>query len=641
MANTFYQYGERDAIQYTDWSKISENFSTMISDELTRREDKKAEIQKATDEAMKFINDNPVGAYSLANDFSVAHANNAQEYLLMLDKKLKSGALNPKDFVMMRENLKTGTEGIYKVATAYQKRFEEVEKDLLSGDPQLSNLTYARMIALEGLGRLQNTDALIDVASGRVNLSKYEVVDGVKNYTEGYTTNEAMAFMQTDIKRFKVRDQVQKAVDSLGTLTEAYVSESQVYGGLHILRESVNMQDDSKLKGMKEGYQKWRNDTIDSFMNDINQASILVDFLEGEGYQAVTNKNDFDNDKTGKLIYIAPNGEMEFQEGQKERAREAFTTQLDQAIDRTYTEKAVGSKPYPRVSTGSGSGTNKGTKSVFAKYWMNVGSAETLKDKQLALDAITQSDDAIKAGVVGAQFVQSEDGGLQIQVSNKDSRENRIIDIPSGELTAEQWAGLGAQLFKDADYDKMMNEAEGWLYQEKGLKGLGSETRGRSLEKMSDEEVFQTYAPLPKAISVVNKIAKYEGKDYDLTNKDDVRAIFNLMIANNKELFEGVDVSRKASGTNIKISVPIIDAKGNQITKIESFDIEDFSDDIESEFARIVVETIGQEQARIRAETMRQRAEEQFLPVGGRKKGRADEFNLNKQAGEESTESEE
>jgi hypothetical protein len=622
MANTFYQYGKRDAIQYTDWSKISENFSTMISEELTRREDKKAEIQKATDEAMKFINDNPVGTYSLANDFSVAHANNAQEYLLMLDKKLKTGALNPKDFVMMRENLKTGTEGIYKVANAYQKRFEEVNADLLSGDPQLSNLTYARMIALEGLGRLENTDALIDVASGRVNLSKYDVVDGVKNYTEGYTTNEAMAFMQTDIKRFKVRDQVQKAADSLGTLTEAYVSESQVYGGLHILKEAVNMQDDSKLKGMKEGYQKWRNDTIDSFMNDINQASILVDFMEGQGYKAVTNKSEFDNDKTGKVLYIAPNGEVQFQDGQKEKARDVFALQLDQAIDRTYAEKAVGSKPYPRVGTGSGSGTGKGTKSVFAKYWMNVGSAKTLDDKQLALDAITQSDDAIKAGIVGAQFVQTEDGGLQIQVSNNDSRKNRIIDIPSGELTAEQWAGLGAQLFKDADYDKMMNEAEGWSYQEEALKGLGSETRGRTLEKMSNEEVFQTYAPLPKDVSVVNKIATYDGKDYDLRNKDDVRAIFNLMIANNKELFEGVDVDKRTRGTNIKVSVPIIDLKGNKTTKTKNFDMESFSDDIESEFARIVLETIGEEQARIRAEQMRARAEEQFLSVESSKKGK-------------------
>lgn len=359
MAKTFYQYGERDAIQYTDWSEISKNFSTMISDELTRREEKKAEIQKATDEAMKFINDNPVGAYSLANDFSLAHAKNAQEYLLMLDKKLKSGALNPKDFVMMRENLKTGTEGIYKVAKAYQERFKEVDEDLNSGDPQLSNLTYARMIALEGLGRLENTDALIDVASGRVNLSKYDVVDGIKNYTEGYTTNEAMAFMQTDIKRFKVRDQVQIAVNSLGKLKEAYFEEAARYGGFNVLTEKVNMQDESELKGVKEGYQKWREDTINSFMNDTHQASILVDFLEGEGYKAVTNRSEFNNDKTGKLLYIAPNGEVEFQEGQKERARDAFATQLDSAIDKEYREKGAGYRQYP-PGYGDGGGTGKG-----------------------------------------------------------------------------------------------------------------------------------------------------------------------------------------------------------------------------------------------------------------------------------------
>lgn len=444
MANTFYQYGKRDAIQYTDWSKISENFSTMISDELTRREDKKAEIQKATDEAMKFINDNPVGTYSLANDFSIAHANNAQEYLLMLDKKLKSGALNPKDFVMMRENLKTGTEGIYKVANAYQKRFEEVQSDLLSDDPQLSNLTYARMIALEGLGRLENTDALIDVGSGRVNLSKYDVVDGVKNYTEGYTTNEAMAFMQTDIKRFKVRDNVKKAVDSLGKLKEAYFQEAERYGGFNILKEKVNMRDDSELKGVKEGYQKWREDTINSFMNDVSQASILVDFLEGEGYQAVTNKSEFDNDKTGKLIYIAPNGEMEFQEGQKERARQAFTTQLDNAIDQEYTEKGAGYKQYPtsRGTGGRGKGYGARQSANYMSYLrggdkQQIAAARTYF-KNL-LNETKKKDDPRVVDII------REDTGVTVVYENGRREE---LPFASGgvELTMQDWIGSSSPL---------------------------------------------------------------------------------------------------------------------------------------------------------------------------------------------------
>ena len=117
------------------------------------------------------------------------------------------------------------------------------------------------------------------------------------------------------------------------------------------------MQDDSELNGVREGYQKWREDTINSFMNDVSQASILVDFLEGEGYEAVTNRSQFENDKTGKLIYIAPNGETEFQEGQKERARDAFETQLDNAIDREYREKGAGYRQYPPGYGGGGSGS--------------------------------------------------------------------------------------------------------------------------------------------------------------------------------------------------------------------------------------------------------------------------------------------
>jgi len=352
MAKTFYKYGERDAIQYTDWSEISKNFSTMISDELTRREDKKAEIQKGVDETMKFINDNPIGDFDVANDFSLAHAKNAQEYLLMTDKLLKSGKINPQDFVRMRENLKTGTEGIYEVANAYQKRFKEVDADLKSGDPQLSNLVYSQMMSLEGIGKLKNTDAIIDTASGRVNLSKYDVSDdGVKNYTEAYTTNELMAFLQSDIKRFDVKGVAKQAADSLGGLTEQYFSEAQRAGGVHRLLEKVNMEDSSELKGVKEGYQKWLDDTVDSYMSDVQQASILVDFLQGKGYEAVTDRRKFDEDKTGKLLYIRPNGQIEFQDGQKELAKNTLKNQIHYSIERKYSEKMAGYKQYAPTTT--------------------------------------------------------------------------------------------------------------------------------------------------------------------------------------------------------------------------------------------------------------------------------------------------
>ena len=116
MAKTFYKYGERDAISYVDWSQVGRNFTDMVDTEVARRESQRAEIQKGVDETMKFINDNPIGDFDVANDFSLSHAKNAQEYLLMTDKLLKAGKINPQDFVRMRENLKTGTEGIYEVA---------------------------------------------------------------------------------------------------------------------------------------------------------------------------------------------------------------------------------------------------------------------------------------------------------------------------------------------------------------------------------------------------------------------------------------------------------------------------------------------------------------------------------------------
>lgn len=352
MAKTFYKYGERDAISFVDWSKVGQNFTTMVDEELKRREDEKAAIQKGVDETMKFINDNPIGDYDVADDFSLAHAKNAQEYLLMADKLLKAGKIKPQDFVRMRENLKTGTEGIYEIAEAYQARHKQVMDDINSGDPQLSNLVYSQMMSLEGIGKLKNTDAIIDTSSGRVNLTKYTVGnDGVKKYTDGYTTNELKAFLSSDIKRFNVKDASKQAADSLGGMTEQYFDEAKRAGGVHRLLEKVNMEDSSELNGVREGYQRWLDNTVDSYMSDVQRASILVDFLQGEGYKAVTNRQDFDKDKTGKLLYIKPNGELEFQDGQEEYARETLKNQIHYSIERKYREKTAGTKGYAPTRT--------------------------------------------------------------------------------------------------------------------------------------------------------------------------------------------------------------------------------------------------------------------------------------------------
>ena len=360
MAKTFYKYGERDAISYVDWSQVGKNFSTMIDTELTRREDEKAAIQKGVDDTMAFINDNPIGDYDVANDFSLAHAKNAQEYLVMADKLLKSGQISPQDFVRMRENLNTGTKGIYEVADSYQKRYEEVMADVNSGDPKLSNLVYEQMISLEGIGKLKSTDAIIDTSSGRVNLSKYDVdEDGVKKYTEGYTTGELQAFLQSDIQRFDMAKASSDAAATLGGLTEQYLSEAYEAGGIDRLISKVNMQDSSKLKGVKEGYEKWLSGTVSSYMDTTNNASILVDFLQRDGYKATTNKREYDEDKSGKLVYIAPNGSISLTSEQEGVVEDTLRTQINHAIKKKYETKYAGRKPY-RTSTGGGTALDSG-----------------------------------------------------------------------------------------------------------------------------------------------------------------------------------------------------------------------------------------------------------------------------------------
>ena len=100
MAKTFYGYAERDAESYVDWSQIGRDITTMLQEEVTRREILKKDVEDASTAFGETLANAPTGMHKGANDFMTNYVDDVSSARLMQDRLLKSGQLKVKDYLL-------------------------------------------------------------------------------------------------------------------------------------------------------------------------------------------------------------------------------------------------------------------------------------------------------------------------------------------------------------------------------------------------------------------------------------------------------------------------------------------------------------------------------------------------------------
>ena len=119
-----YGYVERDATSFVDWGTIGKNLSDMLQNENKVREEKKAAIDKATNEYANTLANAPQGEHIGMNEWALKYANDAQQARLLQDKLLKSGQLSLKDYTIQRQNLLDGTDQTFNLTKEYQQEYK-------------------------------------------------------------------------------------------------------------------------------------------------------------------------------------------------------------------------------------------------------------------------------------------------------------------------------------------------------------------------------------------------------------------------------------------------------------------------------------------------------------------------------------
>lgn len=215
-----YGYVERDATSFVDWGTIGKNLSDMLQNENKVREEKKAAIDKATNEYANTLANAPQGEHIGMNEWALKYANDAQQARLLQDKLLKSGQLSLRDYTIQRQNLLDGTDQTFNLTKEYQQEYKTKMEAYKNGETQ--GLTNFLMASAEGFSNFSDTQIYINPRDYTVSVGKMTrnpqtgVMEMSKNPNDFATINSLRNRIKATYKKYDAVGNIKGFVDGLG-----------------------------------------------------------------------------------------------------------------------------------------------------------------------------------------------------------------------------------------------------------------------------------------------------------------------------------------------------------------------------------------------------------------------------------------
>jgi hypothetical protein len=361
---TYYKYAERTADSQINWAEIGKNMTDMLQQEVAIREEKKAALDEVTRKAAEQISNAPQGQHESAKAEAIRLADQASKYLLMQDRLMKQGLLDPKDYMISRQNLSDGIKGAYASMKAFQDNYarlmERAQKD------ESSAIELARLSKVQGYGNFNQSGFFIDAPTGNLNvgLKEEQIVDGKKviglkkGSTVGMQYINGAIYGQID--KFKYMDPLKQMADGVGEFVTATITPGTLSSIGYVTTvsdarkriDAMNIGQDEK-KILYDFYAS-SYDTINSILENQNhKASLLVDAMASKGYFWTDDPDVAAKNPKAVLEVIDPGtgrGVMQFSKEQDQAAADFMMQQFLGMIDVKETKASTGVIPRQDAS---------------------------------------------------------------------------------------------------------------------------------------------------------------------------------------------------------------------------------------------------------------------------------------------------
>jgi hypothetical protein len=488
---TYYKYAERNADSQINWAEIGKNMTDMLQQEVAIREQKKAALDEITRKAAEQISNAPQGQHESARAEAIRLADQASKYLLMQDRLMKQGLLDPKDYMISRQNLSDGIKGAYTSMKAFQENYsklmERAQKD------ESSAIELARLSKVQGYGNFNQSGFFIDAPTGNLNvgLKEEQIVDGKKviglkkGSTVGMQYINGAIYGQID--KFKYMDPLKQMADGVGEFVTATITPGTLSSIGYVTTvsdarkriDAMNIGQDEK-KILYDFYAS-SYDTINSILtNENHKASLLVDAMASKGYFWTDDPDVAAKDPKAVLEVIDPGtgrGVMKFTKEQDQAATDFMMQQFLGMIDVKETKASTGQIQRQDPSAAV---LDRADKIKDAKnFGENLGIALKSPDEEKRNNAIKY------LGQKSGRQVKISNGMLTVADIDGQGESQYDLNTNPDELASALISAFGIDLPEDTI-----------------LKSAKSTLRGNSTN-VSGEITAIVSAPTPSAIKVV------------------------------------------------------------------------------------------------------------------------------------------
>ena len=326
MAKSYLGFVEKDQQAFVDWGAIGSQISKDLDEIRVKRQEQREELDRVTNEAVTTINELTANQPKLVSEFYMDGANDMRQYLLMLNKEMKAGRLNPAEYMKKKQVLMDGVTQLGDASKAFAQDYENAMKRLQNGEAAAQEVFQNEMY--DAFRTTEDKGIYVNPADGRVYIAKRNV-DGTinRNQSDLLSVNKLYARRKDQINKFDVIGETSKKVGVLGD-----VVKSMRRGNVLTLKDVMQ----------NSQYKKAEGDIINSMMaSPRNAASVLSDYVGG--YQFTQDPTIAASDPNMILLREDGMGLLmpELTAQQRKVAEEALRAQIRVQLDRVETPMPV------------------------------------------------------------------------------------------------------------------------------------------------------------------------------------------------------------------------------------------------------------------------------------------------------------
>jgi hypothetical protein len=380
----FYNYVKRDYTDAPDWASVTKEISDELTEISKARVEKRAEIEKSTQETVNALNQQEMGANQTLNQMVLDGSREATSYLLAQNKLLKQNKIKPEQYMTAKQAQLDDWNTLSGSVKTWQQDYSEyttrMEEDKSAGMEQ----SMAEWN--ESFGNVSNKSIVVNPTNGRLYVTtKNEDGSISKDPKDMVTVNALNNRMKDRIDKYDINGAVQKQVSQLGQILKV------------VNKDGIMTADD--VRGNPR-FEEAKPKIIKSLLGtDRNITSILSDAVGGYSFTQDPNMKGKTDENGNELILLKADANGLYQpdfsgkvgEAQLEVARDYVDEQFEMQIGRKET-------PTPTKTSSSGRTKTQGETIASAKFEL---AHQIASGNQDDIDRIVGDEDA---GILGIEL---------------------------------------------------------------------------------------------------------------------------------------------------------------------------------------------------------------------------------------------